>query len=61
MDNLCSKKIKIKQIFRKCFSGYKTHKNFWEKLKGNWVRLRGWMKNYSSRQIRRYIIREYTV
>ena len=43
------------------FVGYATHKNFWEQKKdGSWERLRGWMKNYSSRQIRRQIIREDT-
>ena len=55
------KKLKSSRYLESVFSGYKTHKNFWEKnSKGNWVRLRGWMKNYSSRQIRRYIIREDT-
>jgi CMP-N,N'-diacetyllegionaminic acid synthase len=43
------------------FSGYTTHKNFWEQQKdGSWVRLREWMAVYSSRQIRRSIIREDT-
>lgn len=43
------------------FVGYKTHKNFWEKdEKGNWVRLKPWMKKYSSRQIRRFVVREDT-
>ncbi len=55
------KKLKSNQNLESVFSGYKTHKNFWEKnLDGNWQRLRGWMKNYSSRQIRRYIVREDT-
>lgn len=43
------------------FSGHKTHKNFWEKDKnGKWIRLREWMANYSSRQIRTPIVREDT-
>ena len=41
------------------FVGAKTHKNFWEKDdNGNWIRLRDWMSEYSSRQIRRTIVRE---
>ena len=43
------------------FSGYSTHKNFWQKNKnGAWQRLEEWMANYSSRQIRRKIVREDT-
>jgi len=42
------------------FSGHVTHKNFWEYQKGGWVRLRKWMSVYSSRQIRKKIIREDT-
>jgi CMP-N,N'-diacetyllegionaminic acid synthase len=43
------------------FSGHVTHKNYWEKQKdGSWIRLRDWMSEYSSRQIRRYIVREDT-
>lgn len=43
------------------FSGHKTHKNFWEQSgDGSWVRLRPWMATYSSRQVRRAIIREDT-
>lgn len=43
------------------FVGYQTHKNFWElDDDGNWVRLRDWMANYSSRQVRRSVIREDT-
>ena len=43
------------------FSGHKTHKNFWEQESdGSWVRLRQWMASYSSRQVRRAIIREDT-
>ena len=43
------------------FIGMKTHKNFWEKQNdGSWSRVRDWMANYSSRQIRRSIVREDT-
>ena len=43
------------------FVGYKTHKNFWEKQDdGSWKRLRPWMAEYASRQIRREIVREDT-
>jgi CMP-N,N'-diacetyllegionaminic acid synthase len=43
------------------FVGYKTHKNFWEMQDdGSWQRLKPWMSEYSSRQIRRSIAREDT-
>jgi len=43
------------------FVGTETHKNFWElNSEGRWVRLRDWMSEYSSRQIRRSIVREDT-
>jgi len=43
------------------FMGSPTHKNFWEQQHdGSWVRLRDWMSVYSSRQIRKSIIREDT-
>ena len=42
------------------FSGHRTHKNFWEEDGGNWTRLRPWMSSYSSRQIRKSVIREDT-
>ena len=43
------------------FSGHRTHKNFWEqKEDGSWIRLRNWMSRYSSRQIRKSIVREDT-
>lgn len=43
------------------FSGHKTHKNFWEQQEdGTWMRLRPWMATYSSRQIRRVVVREDT-
>ena len=42
------------------FSGHSTHKNFWEFEKGKWKRLKPWMKKYSSRHVRRKIVREDT-
>ena len=43
------------------FVGYKTHKNFWEQQEnGSWLRVRGWMASYSSRQVRRSVVREDT-
>ena len=43
------------------FSGHKTTKNFWKlNSEGDWVRVLSWMKTYSSRQIRKSIIREDT-
>lgn len=54
--NLLKKKKNLESVF----SGHITHKNFWEKKGNNWVRLRPWMKKYSSRQVRRFIVREDT-
>ena len=43
------------------FVGHQTHKNFWEQQQdGSWMRVRSWMASYSSRQIRRSIVREDT-
>lgn len=43
------------------FSGHKTHKNYWEMQDdGSWLRLRPWMATYSSRQVRRSVVREDT-
>ena len=42
------------------FYGYKTSKNYWELNKGKWTRLKKWMRVYSSRQIRKTIVREDT-
>tara|TARA_B100000700_G_C14931880_1_gene802348 strand:- start:50 stop:757 length:708 start_codon:yes stop_codon:yes gene_type:complete len=42
------------------FFGYKTSKNYWELKNGKWKRLKKWMKVYSSRQIRKTIVREDT-
>lgn len=43
------------------FVGHKTHKNYWERAEdGKWYRLKDWMSVYSSRQIRKPVIREDT-
>ena len=43
------------------FVGQKTTKNYWEKNEqGEWVRIKGWMKEYGSRQNREFIVREDT-
>ncbi len=42
------------------FFGYKTSKNYWEYKNGKWMRLKKWMRMYSSRQIRKTIVREDT-
>jgi CMP-N-acetylneuraminic acid synthetase len=43
------------------FSGHATHKNFWEQQEDkSWERVKNWMESYSSRQVRRSIIREDT-
>ena len=43
------------------FSGHATHKNFWEEQDdGSWKRIKDWMAGYSSRQIRRHVVREDT-
>jgi CMP-N-acetylneuraminic acid synthetase len=51
----------VNKKFESVFSGHATHKNFWEKDNdGKWVRLRPWMSNYSSRQVRQTVVREDT-
>ena len=53
--------LKKRPELESVFAGHKTHKNFWEKKEdGSWQRLRPWMATYSSRQIRRTIVREDT-
>lgn len=42
------------------FVGYETHKNYWEYKNQKWVRVKNWMKKYSSRQVRNKIYREDT-
>jgi CMP-N,N'-diacetyllegionaminic acid synthase len=53
--------LRNKPELESVFSGHATHKNFWEKDNdGKWVRLRPWMSNYSSRQVRQTVVREDT-
>jgi CMP-N-acetylneuraminic acid synthetase len=52
--------LKLNPKLESVFSGHITHKNFWEKKNNKWVRLKSWMKKYSSRQIRRLLVREDT-
>jgi CMP-N-acetylneuraminic acid synthetase len=54
-------KLNNNQNLESVFVGYKTHKNFWEQQEdGSWRRLKEWMSIYSSRQVRRNIVREDT-
>jgi len=54
-------KMKNNPKLESVFSGYATHKNFWEQqADGSWKRVKDWMADYSSRQIRRHIVREDT-
>tara|TARA_Y100000768_G_C23901805_1_gene645473 strand:+ start:480 stop:1187 length:708 start_codon:yes stop_codon:yes gene_type:complete len=54
-------KMKKNKNLDSIFVGYETHKNYWEKNHNNkWKRLKPWMKEYSSRQIRNKIYREDT-
>ena len=54
-------KLKNNPEIESVFVGHKTHKNFWEMQNdSSWERVKPWMSEYSSRQIRRYIIREDT-
>lgn len=53
--------LKRRPDLQSVFMGWRTHKNFWEKQEdGSWERLRPWMSVYSSRQVRRFIVREDT-
>lgn len=55
--------IKKNDNIESVFVGYKTHKNFWERAENThskWKRLKKYMKTYSSRQIRKYVVREDT-
>jgi CMP-N,N'-diacetyllegionaminic acid synthase len=54
-------KLKSSPELESVFIGLQTHKNFWEQQDdGSWERLRPWMASYSSRQVRRSIVREDT-
>jgi CMP-N,N'-diacetyllegionaminic acid synthase len=53
--------LKSDPTLESVFSGHQTQKNFWQQREnGSWERLQPWMKVYSSRQIRRSVIREDT-
>ena len=52
--------LKSNSKLESVFSGHKTHKNFWELKNNRWVRLKSWMSKYSSRQVRKPILREDT-
>mgnify|MGYP000571883557 CR=1 FL=1 len=54
-------KMKNNPKLESVFSGHATHKNFWEQQEdGSWKRVKEWMSDYSSRQVRRFIVREDT-
>jgi len=54
-------KMKNNPDLESVFTGHATHKNFWEQQEdGSWERVKDWMASYSSRQVRRHIIREDT-
>jgi CMP-N,N'-diacetyllegionaminic acid synthase len=56
----CVKILKSTKKYDSVFSGHKTHKNFWILEKKKWVRVKPFMKVYSSRQIKKSIVREDT-
>lgn len=56
----CVKILKNNNKYQSVFSGYATHKNFWIFEKNKWTRLRPFMKIYTSRQIKKTIVREDT-
>ena len=57
----CVGALRDDPLLESAFVGLSTHKNYWEQAEdGSWVRLRDWMKVYSSRQVRRRVVREDT-
>ena len=57
----CVRALNDDESLESAFVGLATHKNFWEQDEsGKWSRLRDWMSVYSSRQVRRKIVREDT-
>ena len=57
----CVEALRADESLESAFVGHSTHKNFWEQSDdGTWHRLRDWMKAYSSRQVRRRVVREDT-
>lgn len=54
-------RLKASPELESVFCGHRTNKNFWERQPdGSWQRLRDWMAVYSSRQVRRAVVREDT-
>lgn len=54
-------RLKSDETLESVFSGHATHKNFWvESEDGDWERVLPWMRAYSSRQVRKPVIREDT-
>ncbi len=58
--NECFNEISACPSLESVFIGYNTTKNYWELQDGKWIRLKEWMKEYSSRQTRQTITREDT-
>ena len=57
----CVELLRTNSDLESVFVGHKTHKNYWERAEdGTWKRLRDWMKVYSSRQVRKPVVREDT-
>jgi len=57
----CIQSLEENKNLESCFMGQKTTKNFWQiKDSNNYERLLPWMRDYSSRQIRKCIYREDT-
>jgi CMP-N-acetylneuraminic acid synthetase len=57
----CVDLLRANSELESVFVGHKTHKNYWEKAEdGSWHRLADWMKFYSSRQVRKPVVREDT-
>lgn len=59
--SVCVDSLRKNETLESAFVGLSTHKNYWEQQEdGSWTRLCEWMKIYSSRQVRRRIVREDT-
>jgi CMP-N,N'-diacetyllegionaminic acid synthase len=60
IDTAVEKLIENEEL-ESVFVGCKTHKNYWQLTEGGrWERVQSWMAEYSSRQVRRFIVREDT-
>ena len=54
-------RLKSNPILESVFVGLATHKNYWnQQSDGSWKRLKPWMSTYTSRQVKKPIIREDT-